>query len=121
MSPMAPPRPCAQPGCPKLVTTGSRCPEHQRALWKSQDISRPSPSARGYGRAWQKLRQQILARDGGVCTVPGCGEAATEVDHVIPKHAGGTDAPENLASTCRRHHATKTGTERQRLSMRDRP
>lgn len=98
----------------------ARCEEHVAVLRKSQDLARGTPAERGYGLEWKKLRARILARDGYLCTVPSCGQPASEVDHVTPKHLGGTDDPANLASKCRRHHASKTGAERQRLSMRDR-
>jgi 5-methylcytosine-specific restriction protein A len=116
MSPWAPRRPCVELGCPELVTGPvSRCPRHLQALRRRQDATRPSPSARGYGYAWRKLRAAILERDGNTCTEPGCGALATEVDHVIPKHAGGTDDPGNLRALCRYHHASRTGRQRQRL------
>lgn len=123
MSPWAPKKPCAAPGCPLLVEHGasqSRCHEHTVALRKFQDASRGTAAERGYGAAWRQLRKAVLERDGYTCTVPSCGQPATECDHVVPKHLGGTDDPANLASKCRRHHASKTGAERQRLSMRHR-
>ena len=122
--PWSPLKGCAQPGCPLFVERGSsqsRCPAHLVSLRKSQDASRGTPAQRGYGWEWKKLRALILERDEYLCTVASCGQLASEVDHLVPKHQGGTDDPANLASKCRRHHASKTGAERQRLGMRDRP
>lgn len=73
-----------------------------------------SATARGYGAAWQALREQVLMRDCGLC-VP-CGEAgrvtpATAVDHVRPKAQGGDDAPGNLQSICGPCHERKTAEE----------
>jgi 5-methylcytosine-specific restriction protein A len=121
VSPYAPAKPCAHPLCPLFVEPGtsqSRCSEHLALLRKSQDASRGTPAQRGYGVEWRKLRAQILERDGGLCTIPDCGQPGNEVDHITPKHQGGTDDPSNLASKCRRHHASKTGAERQRLRDR---
>lgn len=39
---------------------------------------------------------------------------ATEVDHIIPKSAGGTDAHFNLRAICAPCHAAKTAIESQR-------
>jgi 5-methylcytosine-specific restriction enzyme A len=55
------------------------------------------------------LRAKILERDGYVCT--SCGQPATQVDHIVSKHKGGSDDPSNLASLCRRCHDAKTGRE----------
>ena len=60
---------------------------------------------------WQRIRQRILARDHNTCTVDGCTATATDVDHVIPAHRGGTDTDTNLASLCPGHHRAKTSRE----------
>jgi 5-methylcytosine-specific restriction enzyme A len=49
---------------------------------------------------WRELRRQTLERDGGVCTVPGCGRAAVVADHIVSRKAGGADALPNLRSLC---------------------
>ncbi len=55
----------------------------------------------------QKVRAQVLERDGYRCQLrfPGCLELATEVDHIVPRAAGGAifDAA-NLRAVCRRCH-----------------
>ena len=56
----------------------------------------------GSTRAWRQLREQILARDLGVCVL--CGEPATDVDHVIAVQDGGSDH-RNLRSLCAVCHA----------------
>ena len=45
------------------------------------------------------------------CTEAGRLKAATEVDHIIPLHKGGTDAHDNLQSLCHDCHAEKTAAE----------
>lgn len=69
---------------------------------------------RGYGWAWQKLRARILARDKGLCQPClklGRPVAARDVDHVVPKHRGGTDDDTNLQSLCGPCHDAKTAKE----------
>lgn len=55
------------------------------------------------GRPWRRTRQRILARDGYRCRVPDphhCTIVATEVDHIVPRHLGGTDDDRNLRAAC---------------------
>lgn len=59
-------------------------------------------------KEWKKLRARVLARDGGLCTVPGCGREAKVVDHIHPRPKGvdkltDLDREENLRSLCRVH------------------
>jgi 5-methylcytosine-specific restriction protein A len=60
---------------------------------------------RGYGREWELLRAAVLDRDKWLCQP--CARAGrirplgdkprdAEVDHIIPKHRGGSDEPSNL-------------------------
>lgn len=58
--------------------------------------------------AWQRLRAVILAEH-PPCTVPDCGQPATEVDHVVAlRHGGAALDPLNLRPYCRRHHSAKS-------------
>ncbi len=55
-----------------------------------------SKRAIGSGK-WQKLRIQILDRDGWVCVV--CNKPAHTVDHIVPRVRGGSMwEPSNLQS-----------------------
>lgn len=66
---------------------------------------------RGYGRHWERLRQQAMTRDKRLCQPclrAGRVTPATEVDHVMPKAKGGTDDMANLAAICHKCHAEKT-------------
>jgi len=51
---------------------------------------------------YYKLRYEVLKRDNFTCQL--CGrkapEVKLEVDHIIPKSAGGTDDPNNLRTVC---------------------
>lgn len=106
--PYAAPRPC--PKCGTLTTKGY-CDAHKPKAWRT---TRTSRHARGYGTAWDKLRKQILMRDKYLCQEclrKGRPIQATNVDHIRPKSAGGTDDPKNLQSLCELCHREKTARE----------
>ena len=112
-------RPCAQPGCAELVERG-RCAAHQREAYRQQDARRGSRQARGSGRAWDRLRLLILDRDQWLCQA--CRRRdACEVDHIVAKADGGSDAPSNLQSLCSDCHGLKTGREEAARGCGDRP
>lgn len=67
-------------------------------------------------RDWPRRRNHVLKRDGYQCTEiqadgARCSAKATDVDHIIPGSAGGTDDYENLRSLCGWHHLRKSGAE----------
>lgn len=109
--PTRPKRPCKKPGCPKLTDSGW-CEDHARARPPEQKpwgTTTTSAHARGYGAHWRKLRALVLARQ------PLCSScqrrASTQVDHIVPKAAGGTDEEHNLRGVCGDCHAAKTARE----------
>jgi 5-methylcytosine-specific restriction endonuclease McrA len=57
------------------------------------------PRSLKYARIW------VLNRDKHICAY--CGEAANQVDHVIPRHLGGSDLPTNLVASCSRCNSLK--------------
>ena len=63
-------------------------------------------------RIWQRVRLQVLERDGYRCVT--CGRAGRlEVDHIIPLDKSGPKyAPGNLQTLCRPCHFLKSGRER---------
>lgn len=94
---------------PRLAST------NKATSWTTE--GRASRHERGYGKEWDRLRKQILLRDGGLCLTclrEGVTTAAYAVDHVIPKTKGGTDDETNLASICRPCHSTKSAAEAKR-------
>ena len=56
-------------------------------------------------RDWKRIRARVLRRDRGMCTWPGCGEKATEVDHVNGPDDHRIDS---LRSLCAPHHRQVT-------------
>ena len=72
----------------------------------------PTPGGwgRGRGAGWQRLRRDIMRRDNHTCVECGAVERL-EVDHIVSLANGGTDAPDNLRTVCRRCHLAKTQIE----------
>lgn len=102
-------KPCKHAGCPK--TTRFRfCEEHGKQHSRQLSRQRPSPSKRGYGRAWQKTRALVLAEEPlcKECERAGVVRLATEVDHIIPLRRGGTHDRANLQPMCAACHKRKT-------------
>jgi len=109
-------KPCRHPGgCGALTNDKSGlCEAHRVSGWERYQAGL-SRHQRGYGSAWEKLRERILQRDGYLCLTclgEGTYTPANIVDHVVPKAHGGTDDPSNLASICSAHHKVKTANER---------
>ena len=50
--------------------------------------------------SYKLARRWVLERDRWSCVY--CGQAANQVDHVIPKNHGGSDLPTNLVAACAR-------------------
>ena len=80
---------------------------HQQA--KPRD-ERPSPSRRGYGRTWRRLRLMQLSRHPlcKTCEERGYLTPAKDVHHVVPLSQGGQSSLENLESLCHMHHSQET-------------
>ena len=82
--------------------------------WCCMAWSKLSRHKRGYGAAWVKTREVILARDMHLCQTclaQGRATPADAVDHVIPKAKGGTDDHGNLQAICHAHHLEKSQRE----------
>jgi len=108
------PHPCVEPGCPTLVTKGSRCARHAREHQQRLDAVRPSPSQRGYDSNWRRIRIAFLRKH------PWCSDPydihldavrATQVDHIKPIKEGGTNDQNNLQGLCQKCHSRKTALE----------
>nr|WP_297526971.1 HNH endonuclease [uncultured Roseateles sp.] len=89
--------------------------EPARGGWSAPH--RGSRHERGYGTAWEKLRDRVLDRDAGLCQpcrrrgamTPGC----RTVDHRVPKARGGADDEANCQCICDLCHKAKTQAEAQ--------
>lgn len=81
-------------GCGQIIGGGTRC---RRCLAvKGAEANRRGSSL--HTPSWRAVRSAVLERDGYVCRF--CGQPANTVDHVVPRHAGGTDSPNNLVAAC---------------------
>lgn len=101
--PTAPIGTCSWPTCPAR-TDRRFCPTHATET----ERARGSSTARGYDRAWQRLRRAKIAAN-PICEVAGCSQATTEVDHIRPIARGGERLVwANLQSMCKPHHSAKT-------------
>lgn len=108
--PTLPPRLCMHPGC-GAVTSGRYCEQHRPASrgrpWAGRREG--SSSQRGYGAAWRRLREVVLARD-PLCRMCET-EVSTVVDHILHKEFGGDDSLGNLQGLCDGCHTIKTRAE----------
>ena len=90
-----------------------RIPTYRPAAQKRRPENRPNAHERGYcSAAWRRTRLAVIARDAGICRL--CGKLVTgrgDVDHILPKSRGGTDALENLQYVHVECHSRKTVAE----------
>ena len=114
--PTAAPKPC--PKHPSILLHGKEpCPKCQATRTHNwgDDKYRGNRHERGYGTAWEKLRDYILLRDKYLCQPCLKNDRITpaqEVDHIIAKANGGTDDEQNLQGICKACHRAKTYQER---------
>ncbi len=69
-----------------------------------------------YRHAVPLSRRAIFARDGGRCVY--CGNAATSIDHVIPRSRGGGHNWENVVAACHRCNHAKADKPLKELGWR---
>jgi len=88
---------------------------HLQQTRKQQDEARGSAAERGYDARWRRLRRMYLRKYPLCveCSQLGFMTRATDVDHVVPKRAGGGDEENNLQGLCHQHHSQKTMRELQ--------
>lgn len=115
--PSKPPRPCRAPVCGNKTTAShGYCEEHEH-------LHKPWATRKGSGRGgrpWRRKRDAVMRRDKGLCqpclknnrVTP-----ASQVDHIIPKAEGGTDADSNLQAICKACHDVKTQAEAKRAQQ----
>lgn len=105
-------RPCRSPMCPgKTQSDHGYCDAHAHLASGWSRPGRGTAEQRGYGWEWRKKQAAVLKRDRYLCQCENCKGrrlSASEVDHVIPKHLGGTDDFDNLAAINSDCHRQKT-------------
>lgn len=82
------PRKCPRPGCATLIRGRKYCDEHTET-WEGSDWQRPP--------GWDRIRREVLERDGYRCRVCG-GPNADTVHHVNMLSRGGSSRPEDLVA-----------------------
>lgn len=105
----SPPKPCARPGCGALVQSGRWCPAHKPAPRPTAPKPYDAEKRRPYKTAaWLRFRKWYLTQH-PVCEVPGCGQPANEVDHIVPLDDGGAHlSTSNSQALCKPCHSRKT-------------
>jgi 5-methylcytosine-specific restriction protein A len=63
------------------------------------------------GRAWMRIREEVLLRDNFTCVDCGRVSVENEVDHETPLEQGGTNEKSNLRTRCIPCHQAKTADE----------
>ena len=99
-------KPCKHPGCPN-ITSGKYCLVHL-PLHKDDYPRRIKQSGVYASTRWRKYRRWYLNRN-PLCSVVGCNNAATVVDHIISVNEGGSFwDKENHQPMCKSCHDKKT-------------
>jgi 5-methylcytosine-specific restriction protein A len=112
--PRAPRKPCTTWPCPNYAEPGhSKCAAHRKQATAEYErrANRGTSAQRGYGKAWQKTRLEVLQAH-PFCAEPGCSAPAVDVHHIQRRRHGGSDHKDNLEGLCRLHHNQRTGRER---------
>ncbi|AYA64788.1 HNH endonuclease [Alteromonas sp. RKMC-009] len=116
--PSRPGKACRVPTCKEIAKAGQHngfCEKHKdRSGWFKRERDRGNRHQRGYGSDWDKLRQQVIKRDAGLCQ--SCRRQnkytkGSHVDHIKAKAHGGSDSLSNLQLLCVACHNHKTATE----------
>ena len=94
---------------PKCFRSSAQKAQPPRQPWQHDKSSHE----RGYGHAWRKLRRKLLDDEPlcRLCKQAGRVAAATSVDHIKPKMAGGGDQITNLQPLCEECHQRKSSRE----------
>ncbi len=87
-----------------------RIPTFRPPRFSPRGEARPTAAARGYcSAAWRRTRLAVIARDQGICQL--CGllvVGSPDIDHIVEKSKGGTEAMSNLRTACKACHSKRT-------------
>ena len=90
--PRSAPRRCHQAGCRQLITNPRDwlCNEHEKMRQQKVNSRRTTTY---YGPAWREISREYLRTHPRClgCVLRGVSTRATEVDHIVPLRAGGTN------------------------------
>lgn len=108
--PNKPNKPCSYPGCPELISPGTRfCEKHQKQSDKDYDRYHRTEEnkSRYHNSGWKKIRAVKLNRDPlcEMCRREGRYVSATLVHHIKPLSEGGNNVMSNLMSLCDSCHS----------------
>lgn len=108
-----PKRPCSYPNCAELVEAGEKyCKLHKPLNKRTYDDNRPSASARGYDKKWEKVRKMFLKEHPLCedCLRYGVYTPAQEVHHIekVKDRPDRRLDPTNLMALCKACHNRRT-------------
>lgn len=113
-------QPCAEPGCPELVSRG-RCPTHARKFARDLEAKHPEWRETGWrwiysDRRWKALSRQVLREQPQCARMidarTRCPRRSTDADHIVPPRDGGAPFDRrNVQGLCHEHHSAKTADE----------
>ena len=109
--PYKPKRPCAYPGCGRLVEREQYCAEHQKVVDKQYNQYQRDPkSNKRYGRSWKRIRDRYIKAHPlcEECQKQGTLTSAEEVHHILPLSKGGGNERSNLMALCKPCHSRIT-------------
>lgn len=103
---------CQTPGC-RNTSKSSLCDVCRRARQADRRKRVGTVAEQGYGERWRRVRAAVLTEAPlcAECARAGRVALATDVDHILPRSQGGSDARSNLQSLCHACHSRKTITE----------
>lgn len=95
-------------GCGRIVPGGQTC-ECRAVKRKADDQRRGTSAQRGYDAAWKRCRRLFLEAY-PLCSTPGCGKGATDVDHrlTIAERPDLRLSWSNLRPFCHACHSRRT-------------
>lgn len=107
-----PKRPCARPGCPRLVLRGYcfHCRPAEITRQQSYERQRGNSSQRGYDQDWRAFRDWFLAQpENKICALCGC-QPSTDVHHLkkLREYPELRLVPSNCRGLCHACHSSVT-------------